>query len=59
MQDSLEASKESSSRLCSLGDVSLPAARWGMSGVVSRFSDFAQVSGGSRGGTSPGALASA
>ena len=59
MQDSMKPSKESSSRLCSLGDVSLPAARWGVSGVVSRVSDFAQVSGGSRGGASSGAFVSA
>ena len=59
MQDSMKASKESSSRLCPLRDVSLPAARWGVSVVVSRVSDFARVSSGSRGGASPGALASA
>ena len=59
MQDSIEGSKESSSRLCPLGNVSLPAAPWGVSGVVSRVSDFARVSVGSRGGASPGALASA
>ena len=55
----MKASKELSSRLCPLGDVSLLAARWGVSGVVSRVSDFARVSGGSRGGVFPGALASA
>ena len=59
MQDSIKASKESSSRLCPLGDVSLPVARWGVSGVVFRASDFAQVLGGPRVGASPGALASA
>ena len=53
MQDSMKASKESSSRLCPLGDVSLPAARWGVSGVVSRGSDFARVAGGPRGGAFP------
>ena len=57
MHDSMKASKESSSQVCPLGDVSLPDARWGVSGVVSRVSDFARVSGGSRGGASPGALA--
>ena len=46
MHDSMKESKESSSRLCSLGDVSLPAARWGVSGVVSWASDFAWVSSG-------------
>ena len=55
----MKASKESLSRLCPLGDVSLPAARWGVSGVVSWVSDLARVSGGSRGGASPVALASA
>ena len=35
MQDSMKASKESSSRLCPLGDVSLSAARWGVSGLAS------------------------
>ena len=55
----MKASKESSSWLCPLGDVSLPAARWGVSRVVYRVSDGARVSGGSRGGASPGALASA
>ena len=59
MQDSMKASKEPSSRLCPLGDVSMPAARWAVSGVVSRVSDFARVSVGPRGGASPGALASA
>ena len=59
MQDSRKASKESSSRLCPLGDVSLPAARWGVSGVVSRASDVARASGGPRCGAPPGALASA
>ena len=38
----MKASKESSSRLCPLGDVSLPAARWGVSAVASRFSDVAR-----------------
>ena len=51
----MKASKESSSRLCPLGDVSLLAARWGVSGAASRVSDVAWVSGGSRGGVSPGA----
>ena len=46
MQDSMKASKESSSRLCPLGDISLPAARWGLSGVVSQAPNFARVSGG-------------
>ena len=59
MQDSMKASKESLSRLCPLCDVSLPAARWGVSSVASLVSDIARVSGGSRGGASPGALASA
>ena len=57
MQDSMKAYKEWSSRLCPLNDVSLPAARWGLSGVVSRVSDVAGVSGGCRGGASPHALA--
>ena len=55
----MKASKESSSRLCLLGHVSLPVSRWGVSGVVSRASDFVWVSGGPRGGAFPGALASA
>ena len=55
----MKASKESSSRLCPLGDVSLSAARWGVSGVASRVSDPARVSGGSRGAAPPGVLASA
>ena len=55
----MEASKESSSRLCPLGDVSPSATRLGVSGVASRVSDPAQVSGGSRGGAPPGVLASA
>ena len=59
MQDSMKASKESSSRLCPLGDVFLPAARWGVSGVASWVSKIARASGGSRGGASPGVLASA
>ena len=49
----MKASKESSSRLCPLGDGSLSAARWGVSGVASRVSDTARVSGGSRGGAPP------
>ena len=57
MQDSMKASKELSSRLCPLGDVSLPAAHWGVWGVASWVSDVARVSGGSRGGASPDALA--
>ena len=59
MQDSMKASKESSSLLSPLGDVSLPAARWGLSGVVSWASDCARVAGGPRGGASAGAVASA
>ena len=59
MQDSMKASKESSSRLCLLGDVSLPVGRCGVSGVVSRASDFARVSDGPCGGAFPGTLASA
>ena len=55
----MKASKESSSRLCPLGNVPLPAARWGLSGVASWVPDVARVSGGSRGSASPGALASA
>ena len=55
----MKASKESSSRLCPLGDVSLSAARWGVWGVASRVSDTARVSGGYRGGAPPGVLASA
>ena len=35
----MKASKESLSRLCPLGDVSLSAARWGVSGVAFRVSD--------------------
>ena len=54
----MKASKESSSRLCPPGDVSVSAARWGVSGVVSRAWDFARAPGGPRGGASPGALAS-
>ena len=57
MQDSVKASKESSLRLCPWGDVSLPAARWGASGVVSPASDCARVAGGPRGGAFPSALA--
>ena len=53
----MKASKESSSRLCLLGDVSPSAARWGVSGVASRVSDPTRVSGGSRGGAPPGVLA--
>ena len=55
----MKASKESLSRLCPLGDVPTLSARWGMSGVVSRASDPALVSGGSRGCASPGVLVSA
>ena len=54
----MKASKESLSLLCSLGDVSVSAARWGVSGVVSQASTFARAPGGPRGGTSPSALAS-
>ena len=53
MQDSMKASKESSSRLCQLGDVSPSAARWGVSGVASRVSDPTRISGESRGGAPP------
>ena len=49
----MKALKESSSRLCPPGDVSPPAARWGVSGMVSWVSDVARVSGGSRGGVFP------
>ena len=59
MQDSMKASKESSSRFCPLADVSPSSARWGVSGVASRVSDPARVSGGSLGGAPPGVLASA
>ena len=55
MQDSMKASKESSSQLCLLGDISLPVGRCGVFGVVSRASAFARVSGGPRGGASPSA----
>ena len=56
----MKASKESRSRLCPSGDVSPSAARWGVSGVASRVSDPARVSGGSRcGAPPPGVLASA
>ena len=54
----MKASKESLSRLCPPGDVSLSAARWGVLGVVSRASDFTRAPGGPRGGAFPGALAS-
>ena len=59
MQDDMKASKESSSGLCPLGDVSLSAARWGVWAVACRVSDPARVSAGSRGGAPPGVLASA
>ena len=49
----MKASKGSSWRLCPLGDVSLSAARWGVSGVASRVSDPARAFGGSRGGAPP------
>ena len=55
----MKASEESSSLLCPPGDVSPSAARWGVSGVASRVSDPARVSGGSRGAPPPGVLASA
>ena len=55
----MKASKESSSRLCPLGDVPPSSAHWGVSGVVSLASDPALVSGGSRGSASPGVLVSA
>ena len=54
----MKAWKESLSRLCSLGDVSLLAVRWGVSGVVSRVSGFARGPGWSGRGVSPDALAS-
>ena len=59
----MKASKESSSRLCPPGDLSLLAARLGMSGVVARALYFVWAPGGPRGGASPdvafpGALAS-
>ena len=54
-----EGIQESSPRLCPLGDVSPSTARWGVSGVASKVSDPARVSGGSRGGAPPGSLASA
>ena len=50
----MKASKESSSQLCLLGDVPPSSARWGVSGVVSRASDPALVSGGSCGSASLG-----
>ena len=52
LQESMKASKESSSQLCPLGDVPPSSARWGVSRVVSRASDPALVSGGSRGSVS-------
>ena len=55
----MKASKESSSRLCPLGDVPPSAARWGGSGVASRVSDPARVSSGPCCGAPPGVLASA
>ena len=55
----MKASKESLSRLCPLGDVPPSSARWGVSGVVSRASDPALVSSGSRCSASPGVLAPA
>ena len=53
----MKASKEASSRLCPPGDVSLSAARRGVSGVVSRASDFARAPAGPRAGAFPSALA--
>ena len=53
MQGSMKASKESSSRLCPLGDVCLSAARWGLSDVAYRVSDTARVLDGSCGGAPP------
>ena len=55
----MKASKESSSPLCPSGDVPPSATRWGVSGVASRVSDPARVSGGPRCGAPPGVLASA
>ena len=59
LQDSMKASKESSSQLCPSGDVPPSAARGGVSSVASRVSDPARVSGGSRCSVPPGVLASA
>ena len=54
----MKASKESSSRLYLLGDISPSAARWGVSGVASRVSDPVPVTAGSCAGAPPGVLAS-
>ena len=55
----MKASKESSSRLCPLGDVPPSSVRRGVSGVVSRASDPAPASCGSRRSAFPGVLAPA
>ena len=55
----MKASKKSSPRWYPLGDIFLPAAHWGVSGVFFRASDFARVSGGPRCGASFGAVSSA
>ena len=55
----MKASKESSSRLCPLGDVPPSVARRGVSGMASRVSDPTRVSGGSHCGAPPGVLACA
>ena len=55
LQDSMKASKESSSRVCPPGDVPLSAAGLGMSGVVARALDSACAGGGPRVGASPDA----
>ena len=59
MQDSMKASKESSSPLFPLGDVSLSAARWGVSGAASRVSDPASFPVGVAAAPPTGLLASA
>ena len=55
----MKAWKDSSSRLCPLGDVPPSVACWGVSGVASRVSDPARVSGGSCCAAPPGVVASA
>ena len=55
----MKASKESSLRLCLLGDVPPSAACQGVLGVISGASDPARGSGGSRCRAPPGVLASA
>ena len=52
----MKASKESSSRLCPLGDVPTSARRWGVLGVASGVYDPARASGGSRCGAPPACL---